>query len=288
MEEDMSRKIKKTDLALAVLKYVVMTLYALFLILPVYYALISSIRPASDIFKYAAPFSAKTLIPDTFTLESFVSLFGTYKFLRPLANTVYVCAVTVLLGILFNAMAGFAFAKIRFRFKNFWFMLVVVTMMIPFEAIAIPLYSLVYNLNMVNTRAALILPAVANGTYIFLFKNSYEDIPHSLYEASIIEGASRMRTFYKIYLPLSKPIMVSAGLLIFFYQWQSYMWPLLAANAPDVQVIQIAQSVFQQEYATLWGEIFASIVVTIAVPLAFFFPLQKYYALGISTSGMKE
>ena len=82
--------------------------------------------------------------------------------------------------------------------------------------------------------------------------------------------------------------MVSAGLLIFFYQWQSYMWPLLAANAPNVQVIQIAQSVFQQEYGTLWGEIFASIIITIAVPLLFFLPLQKYYTIGISTSGMKE
>lgn len=282
------RKKTPSDIILLFIKYIFMVVYAIFLLLPVYYAFISSIRPAADIFKYAAPFSFRTLVPERYTLESFRSLFVDYGFIVPMWNTVWVCFVTVVFGILINAMAGFAFAKIRFRTKTFWFTLVIVTMMIPFEAIAIPLYSLVYNLNLVNTRTALILPAIANGTYIFLFKNSYEDTPHSLYESAMLEGASKFMIFRRIYLPLSKPIMVSAGLLIFFYQWQSYMWPLLAANASNVQVIQIAQSVFQQEYATLWGEIFASIVLTIAVPLAFFFPLQKYYKLGISTSGMKE
>ena len=282
------RKKTPSDMILLVIKYAFMVAYAIFLLLPVYYAFVSSLRPASDIFKYAAPLSLRTLVPEKYTLESFRSLFVDYGFLMPLWNTAWVCFVTVVFGILINAMAGFAFAKIRFRTKTFWFTLVIVTMMIPFEAIAIPLYSLVYNLNLVNTRTALILPAIANGTYIFLFKNSYEDTPHSLYESAMLEGASKFMIFRRIYLPLSKPIMVSTGLLIFFYQWQSYMWPLLAANASNVQVIQIAQSVFQQEYATLWGEIFASIVVTIAVPLAFFFPLQKYYKLGISTSGMKE
>ena len=282
------RKKTPSDIILLFIKYIFMVVYAIFLLLPVYYAFISSIRPAADIFKYAAPFSFRTLVPERYTLESFRSLFVDYGFIVPMWNTVWVCFVTVVFGILINAMAGFAFAKIRFRTKTFWFTLVIVTMMIPFEAIAIPLYSLVYNLNLVNTRTALILPAIANGTYIFLFKNSYEDTPHSLYESAMLEGASKFMIFRRIYLPLSKPIMVSAGLLIFFYQWQSYMWPLLAANASNVQVIQIAQSVFQQEYATLWGEIFASIVVTIAVPLAFFFTIQKYYKLGISTSGMKE
>ena len=284
----MNTKNDKGTIISAIIKYLLMVLYAIFLIMPVIYAFSSAFRPASEIFKYSAPFSYRTLIPEKLTLESFRSLFFDYNFLKPLMNTVSVCLITVVLGILLNAMAGFAFAKIDFKGKEWMFTLVIITMIIPFEAIAIPLYSLIYNIKLVNTRTALILPAVANGTYIFLFKNAYEDIPHSLYEAGIVEGASRFKVFRSLYLPLSKPIMVSAGLLIFFYQWQSYMWPLLAANAPNVQVIQIAQSVFQQEYGTLWGEIFASIIITIAVPLLFFLPLQKYYTIGISTSGMKE
>ena len=111
------------------------------------------------------------------------------------------------------------------------FLMVILTMMIPFEAIAIPLYSLCHQLNMLNTKSALILPAVANGTYI-LFKNAFEEIPDSLAESARIDGASWLAVFTKIYIPLTKPIMVSAGLLYFSINGSPFVWPLIAANAP--------------------------------------------------------
>ena len=123
---------------------------------------------------------------------------------------------------------------------------------------------------------------------IFLLRQFFRMIPKETDESARIDGASWLAVFTKIYIPLTKPIMVSAGLLIFFYQWQSFVWPLIAANAPEVRVVQVALSVFQQENGTLWGEIFAASVVTTVLPLMFFFPLQKYYKMGISTSGMKE
>lgn len=269
-------------------QYGLMCLYGIFLILPVFFSFMSSIRPSEEIFKYASPFSLATFIPREISLESFRSLFIDYEFLKPLINTVLVCVITVILGLALNALAGFAFAKFQFKGKRAMFFMVILTMMIPFEAIAIPLYSLCHQLDILNTKSALILPAVANGTYIFLFKNAFEEIPGSLAESARIDGASWLAVFTRIYIPLTKPIMVSAGLLIFFYQWQSFVWPLIAANAPEVRVVQVALSVFQQENGTLWGEIFAASVVTTALPLIFFFPLQKYYKMGISTSGMKE
>lgn len=275
-------------IAFGTVRYGLMLFYGAFLILPVFFSLMSSIRPSEEIFKYASPFTLATFIPKEISMESFRSLFIDYEFTKPLVNTVVVCAVTVIMGLALNALAGFAFAKFRFKGKEILFLLVILTMMIPFEAIAIPLYSLCHQFNMLNTKSALILPAVANGTYIFLFKNAFEEIPDSLAESARIDGASWISVFTKIYIPLAKPIMVSAGLLIFFYQWQSFVWPLIAANAPDVRVVQVALSVFQQENGTLWGEIFAASVVTTVLPLLFFFPLQKYYKMGISTSGMKE
>lgn len=275
-------------IAFGTIQYGLMLLYAIFLILPVFFSLMSSIRPSEEIFKYASPFTLSTFIPKTLSLEAFRSLFVDYGFMRPLVNTVAVCGVTVVVGLALNGLAGFAFAKFHFKGKGFLFLLVILTMMIPFEAIAIPLYSLCHQLNLLNTRSALILPGVANGTYIFLFKNAFEEIPDSLSESARIDGAGWLTVFTKIYIPLTKPIMVSAGLLIFFYQWQSFVWPLIAANAPGVRVVQVALSVFQQENGTLWGEIFAASVVTTLLPLLFFFPLQKYYKMGISTSGIKE
>ena len=267
-------------MAVGTLTYSLMTFYAFFLILPVFFSVMSAIRPSDEIFKYATPFTLATFIPKELTLESFRSLFVDYKFMTPLWNTVVVCVWTVILGLVFNALAGFAFAKFRFKGKKVLFTLVILTMMIPFEAIAIPLYSLCHQLNMLNTKSSLVLPAVANGTYIFLFKNAFEEIPDSLAESARMDGARWFDVFIRIYVPLTKPIMVSAGLLIFFYQWQSFVWPLIAANAPEVRVVQVALSVFQQENATLWGEIFAASVVTTILPLLFFFPLQKYYKMG--------
>ena len=283
----MKKRTPKSILGGAV-KYALMICYSFFLILPVFFSIMSSIRPSDEIFKYATPFTLSTFIPKQLTLESFRSLFVDYGFVTPLWNTVEVCLWTVVMGLVFNALAGFAFAKFRFKGRNFLFMIVILTMMIPIEAIASPLYSLCHKLNILNTKSALILPAVANGTYIFLFKNAFEDIPDSLAESARMDGARWIDIFLRIYVPLTKPIMVSAGLLIFFYQWQSFVWPLIAANAPEVRVVQVALSVFQQENATLWGEIFAASVVTTILPLLFFFPLQKYYKMGISTSGMKE
>jgi ABC-type glycerol-3-phosphate transport system permease component len=265
-----------------------LTSYAAFILLPLMFALLSSLRPSGEIFKYTSPFTLRSFIPDKIVFDSYISLFGRYRFGRSLLNTAIVGVMTVGLGILVNSVAGFAFAKFKFRSKPFWYSIVLLTMMIPFEAISIPLYELIYNLKWINTRQALILPAVANGLYIFLFRQFFEEIPDSFAESARIDGASWFRIYLSIFVPLTESVVLSAGLLIFFFQWHAFVWPLLAANTKELMVIQVALSVFKQEHETLWGEMFAASVVATLLPLMFFFPLQKYYKLGITASGLKE
>jgi multiple sugar transport system permease protein len=269
-------------------KYTFLTLYAAFVLLPLLFALLSSIRPSREIFQYVSPFQLRSFVPTAIDLGSYVRLFGKYRFGIPVLNTTVVGILTVVLGIFINSLAGFVFAKFTFRTKQLWFGLVLVTMMIPYEAIAIPLYALIYNIKWINTLQALVVPAIANGLYIFLFKQFFEEIPASLSESARIDGATWFRIYFQIFVPLTKSVVLSAGLLIFFFQWHAFVWPLLAANTPKLMVIQVALSVFKQEYETLWGELFAASVVATLLPLAFFFPLQKYYQLGVASTGIKE
>jgi multiple sugar transport system permease protein len=269
-------------------KYAFLTLYAAFVLLPLLFALLSSIRPSKEIFQYVTPFQLRSFIPTRIDLGAYVRLFGKHHFGVPVFNTAVVGILTVVLGIFVNSLAGFVFAKFTFRTKQLWFAIVLVTMMIPYEAIAIPLYALIYNIKWINTLQALIVPAIANGLYIFLFKQFFEEIPASLSESARIDGARWFRIYFQIFVPLTKSVVLSAGLLIFFFQWHAFVWPLLAANTPKLMVIQVALSVFKQEYETLWGELFAASVVATLLPLLFFFPLQKYYQLGVASTGIKE
>ena len=269
-------------------KYAFLTLYAAFVLLPLLFALLSSIRPSREIFQYVSPFQLRSFVPTRIDLGSYVRLFGKHRFATPIVNTAVVGILTVALGVFVNSLAGFVFAKFNFRTKQLWFAIVLVTMMIPYEAIAIPLYALIYNIKWINTMQALVVPAIANGLYIFLFKQFFEEIPASLSESARIDGAAWLRIYFQIFVPLTKSVVLSASLLIFFFQWHAFVWPLLAANTPRLMVIQVALSVFKQEYETLWGELFAASVVATLLPLLFFFPLQKYYQLGVSSTGIKE
>jgi ABC-type sugar transport system, permease component len=141
---------------------------------------------------------------------------------------------------------------------------------------------------MLETRSALILPMVANGMIVFLYRQFFQDIPDSLIESAVIDGAGTLRIFFQLLVPLSKPVIISASLMMFIQQWDAFLWPLVAATNKSLKVIQVAISEFNGEFTIQWGTIFAATTVAIAIPVAILLPLQKYYIQGISSSGLKE
>ena len=159
--------------------------------------------------------------------------------------------------------------------------------MIPFEAIALPLYQVADRLNMVNTYQGMIIPGIASGLVMFLFIQFFRDIPAELLEAARVDGAKISTIFLKILMPLSKPIFITAGLMLFMDQWISYLWPLLIARSKDIRTIQIALSAFTTEHSTAWSALYAGSMFAALVPLCLFLPLQKYFVQGISSSGIK-
>lgn len=268
--------------------YTIHIIIALIVFLPLAFAFISSFRPLDEIFKYMSPVTWKTFLPTNLTLEAYVNLFTERGFGRIFFNTFYVSFVNVLFGVLVGSMAGFAFAMFKFRGKGLLFLLVLLTFMIPFEVIAIPLYSLVDALGWIDTYSGLIVPGIANGLVIFLYRQFFMELPGSLIESARMDGASWVKVYSGIIMPLCKPVSVTAGLLIFIQQWESFMWPLIATRSKDYKVIQVALSDFITEFATYWNEMFAAAIIAVIIPVLILLPLQRYYVQGISNTGSKE
>ena len=263
-------------------------LVCILFILPLWWALASSLRPLDDIFKYVSPFSWKAFVPDKITFAAYATIFTQKGYGMAVFNSVFVAGATVLLGLLINGFAGYAFAVLRFPGRNVLFFLIVLTFLVPFEAIAIPLYTVVRSIGWLDTYQGLIGPGVANGIVIFLFRQFFAQIPRELAESARLEGASWIGILFHIYLPLSKPVVISAALLIFLFQWESFLWPLIATRSENLKVIQVALAGFEERYVTLWNELFAATIIAALIPLIILLPLQRYYVQGVTAAATKD
>ena len=261
---------------LAALRYAALILIATALLLPIYWLLMTSFRPAGDIFRHAAEFSLGTLVPGRLTLENYRIIFGG-EFPRAVLNSLFVCTATVALGLFVNSLAGFAFAVFDFPLKAPLFVLVLLSFMIPFEAIVIPLYELMRWLGWVNTYAALIVPDVASGLVIFLFRQFFAGIPKEIYEAARVDGASWWQIYRRMTMPLSGPTVATASLMMFIHQWDALFWPLVAASTPDLTVVQVAIARNMTTEQSNWGALFAGASTAVLVALVPFLLLQRYY-----------
>ncbi|MCU6794554.1 carbohydrate ABC transporter permease [Paenibacillus sp. WQ 127069] len=270
------------------LLYLAHILLGLIILLPLAFALVSSLRPLDEIFRYMSPVSWRTFVPTQITFDAYTSLFVERGFGRIFFNTFYVSIVNVVVGLVIASMAAFAFVYFEFKGRALLFFLVILTFMIPFEVIAIPLYGLVDSLGWIDTYSGIIVPGLANGLVIFLYRQFFLDLPKALIESARIDGASWFKIYAGIILPLCKPVTVSAGLLIFIHQWESFMWPLIATRSKEYKVIQVALSDFVTEFATYWNEMFAGIIIAVIVPVLVLLPLQRYFVNGIANTGSKE
>jgi len=277
---------KRNETLKMILWYVSALVGLLYIFVPLLWAIASSFRPLEEIYRYVSPFSILAFLPANPTLEAYVQIFAK-GYGHALFNSIYISSMTILLGIYINSMAGFVFAKFTFPFKNIVFIVVLLASMIPFEAIAIPLYSLAQSLNWLDTYTVLIVPALANGMVIFLFRQFFAEIPTELIEAALIDGAPWWRIYAGIFLPLSTPAIISASLIMFLYQWNSFLWPLVAAPSQKYHVIQVAMANLEIEYQSLWNEQFAAAFIAAVIPVAIILSFQRYYIRGIAGTGLK-
>lgn len=269
--------------------YLLLIFIVLFTILPFIWMFGSAFRPVTEIFAYTSPFSWKTIFPVIFTWENFKTLLfaNNTPWPRYIFNSVFMSVCIVFIGGLINALAAYAFARLKFPGRDVIFILVLSTVIIPFEAIALPLYLVINQLNWVDTYQALIVPALANAFNIFLLRQFFIGIPRELEEAAIVDGAGLVRIFFSIIVPLSWPILITTGLLSFQASWDSFIWPLIATSSPQVRVIQIGISMLAGQDTTTWNTLFAAVAIAAIIPIIIFLVFQRYYQQGISITGLK-
>ena len=270
------------------LTYGLLFIVAIFVLLPLMWAFAASFTPNAKVFEYAFPFSLRALFPVDFTLEAYEALFAR-GFGNALKNSFWLSGVTVVLGGSINALAGFAFARFEFRGKRILFLTVILLpFLVPVDLTAIPRFILVNSLDWRNTWQALIVPGLGNSLAIFLFRQFFEEIPQDLIDAARVDGASWLRLFFNVVLPLSRPVLITAALFLFLQQWDAYFWPLLVAPRPELRLVQVAISSAYEEFRTVWNELLAGSIMAAIVPILLLLPFQRYYIQAITSSGVKD
>ena len=269
------------------LRTVAVILVAVLFFIPLWWVVVSALRPGDAIFRYLSPLSIWSFWPKDFTQENIVGLWqGSFRL--AITNSVMVTTVTVVIGLVICSTAAFALAVIEFPLRNAIFMVMVISFLIPFDAIAVPLFGIMRDMKLQNTYTGLILPGIGNGLAVFLLRQFFLGIPKELREAAVVDGLSWFGIYWRIYLPLSGPAMVSAALILFVFQWQAYLWPLLIAPAPQYKVASVAIAQFSGQYDVNFGLIFAAALFISLVPMVVLTVLQRYYSASVASTGSKE
>ncbi|WP_199248189.1 carbohydrate ABC transporter permease [[Phormidium] sp. ETS-05] len=268
-----------------VVSYGLLVLLAFFFLAPIWFTIVASLKPDDLVLVEAG--TVKAFIPVQASLSNYSDVFKRVNFGLFLGNSILITGTIVMLGLVVNSMAAYALARLQWRGRNLLLAVVLALMIIPFEAIAVPLFFQVTVWGWRNTYIAQILPFIANAFSIYLFYTFFIGIPKELEEAAVVDGASRGRIFWEIIVPVAKPAFASVAILTFLTQWGSFLWPTMITVGEKVRPLPVAIAEFQTLPPIQWGDIMAFAVLMIAPVLVIFLLFQKWFVRGVASSGIK-
>jgi multiple sugar transport system permease protein len=266
------------------LLYTVVTLGFIAVITPFVWMVLGSVKPEAELLRVPP-----TWWPETFTLENYRTLFGKGIFPRSFFNSTLIAVVVTTSNIVFCSMVGYALAKLNFRGKKLVFGLVMATLMIPGMVTLVPLFVLVANLGLVDTYPGLMLPFLVTPFGVFLMRQFIIELPDDLLDAGRIDGASELRIFRQIILPLCGPGVATLGILTFLSTWNSFLWPLVVAQTQEHYTLPVALALFSknQQVTPNYGLLLAGATVVVVPVLIVFLIFQRRFIEGIATTGIK-
>ena len=267
------------------LTYVVLIVLAFFFITPILFMIVSSFKPDPLVLSEAG--TIKAFLPDTISFQNYQDVWERVNFSRFFLNSLAIAVLIVLGSLVVNSLAGYALARLRWRGREILLLVVISLMIIPFEAIAVPLFFQITILGWHNTYLAQILPFLANTFSIYLFYTFFLDLPKELEEAAQMDGANIWQTFWEIIVPLSKPAFATVAILTFLTQWGSFLWPLMVTIDESVRPLPVALASFQTLPPIQWGDIMAFGVMMVAPILGVFLLFQKWFVRGVAATGTK-
>jgi multiple sugar transport system permease protein len=262
--------------------FVFLVFIAFVMLVPVLWMLLSAVKADSEIISWPP-----TFFPKVFTLENWETVksripIGTY-----IKNSLVYSIGTTIPAMLVNSLAGFAFARMRFRGKDVLFMLFLATMMIPFQVIMVPLYIEVYSLGWLNQYAGLIVPKVAAAYWIFLCRSAFEGLPAELEDAGRVDGVSEFGIYWSIMLPLVKPAMVTVLLLSINNCWNDLLWPMVVANTSNMRTLSNGLAMFIGSKTAEYGAAFFCASISMLPMLILYIFGQRYFVAGQASAGIK-
>jgi multiple sugar transport system permease protein len=275
---------RRIDAKTAIL-YAILVVYGVFSLAPFVFALVSSFKTEAQVLS-----TPPTLIPHPATLSNYQTTFFSkdvsLPFPRFILNSLVYASVTAFLNVILGAMAGYAFGRLNFPGKNVLFAVTLAVLMIPGYLIMIPKFLVANSLGLTNNYLALIIPAAVTPTTVFLMTQFLKTLPRELEESAMIDGASRLRTFWQIIFPLIRPAIITVAIFQFQAAWNDFIWPLLVMSDPSNYTLTVGLTFFKGVYFTSYGLLLAGAAVNIAPLVVIFFVFQRYFMQGASTSGL--
>jgi alpha-1,4-digalacturonate transport system permease protein len=250
---------------------------------PVLWFVLSSFKPAGDLFSYPL-----TLFPKNPTVAGYQQAWTSFNFAGYFTNTLIVAVVTTVLTVLASAMTGYALAK----YSNWWlkafFMCILATTMLPTEVILSPSFLVVRDLGLYNHLAGIIVPSIITATGCFMFRQFFSTVPDELLEAARIDGSSELSTFVRVMLPIARPIMITLAIFSFQWRWNDYIWPLIVLNDPSKFTLQIGiQSIVGAQNVN-WSVLLGASVISIVPLVVIYLVFQRYVMNADMNAGLKD
>lgn len=265
-----------------VLAVIVLTFVSIVILLPFIWMLSASFRTQGDLLKHPG-----SLWPSEFTWQNYVAIWHRIPFARQFSNTVVFATVVSASGVLLDSMAGYALARFSFPGRNAVFVVILVTLMLPIQVTFVPVYTLLIQLGWVNTMHGLIVPHIADAFGIFFMRQFFLALPKDLEDAARIDGASELRIFARIMMPLAAPALLTIGLFHFIANWNDLLWPLMVTVSTDMQTLPAGLALFKGQHTTEYGPLMAGAVLALVPIVVLFLVVQKRFIEGIATTGMK-
>lgn len=276
-------------------RYAVLVLIAVIFVFPLVFMVMSSLKPTQQLLQDSGNLRAFLPVGDI-SLSNYVAAFQRAPVATFVVNSVLVTGVTVILSLLVCSAAGFAFVFVHWKGRELFLSILLATLIVPFETIAIPLLLMVANLpwpgpegvtwGWLNSYRVQIVPFIADALTIFLFVQYFKDLPGELIEAARVEGASWFQIYRRIVMPLSGPILATAAILKFLVMYNQYLWPLMVTQEEGYRPVMVGlQYFFQLNVA--WGEVMAYLSLITVPVLAFYLYLQKAFIASIASTGVK-
>ncbi|MFC4025245.1 carbohydrate ABC transporter permease [Oceanobacillus longus] len=263
---------KKNNKTLKVIVYTLLIAYSLLTLLPFFWSILTSFKTTAEIA------GGETIFPEIWSLSGYQTILES-QYTRWVFNSIFVSLIVTVLNLIFNTMAGYAFARIQFRGRNMLFSLMLLLIMVPSQVTMIPLYIVISDLGLINTHMSLIFTTMINIAYIFMMRQFFINFPKDVEEAAAMDGLSKIGTFFRIVIPNARPALATQGIFVFMAIWNEFMKPLLFISSPDKYMLTQGLNALSKQFmnATAWDVIMAGALLSIIPIFILYIFLNKYF-----------